>query len=236
MALMLRRDDLDTGTLIKWLVAGFFFLIPLLKAWIDARKKQAEEAQKGTGRRARKTEEEAQGKTRWEELMRGEAPAPPAPPPRAARPKPRPAPDAALEEAPPPPLVVLDEGGLAPLSAEEDLEVELPPDEARVAEEMVSTRDRDELRRQREVARLEREAASPHRRSVEPLPVAVFEEAQSSAASSTPRSPARELVASGLAGDRRAALRRSLLMAEILGTPLSMRSPQDAWRPSGLRV
>jgi hypothetical protein len=93
-------------------------------------------------------------------------------------------------------------------------------------------RERDELERQRaaarrpaEVAREEYAASSSLRDDVEPVPVPVFD-APAPGAEPDARPPlsARGLLGGAAGADRRGALRRALVLNEVLGRPLALRA------------
>ncbi len=144
------------------------------------------------------------GRKAWEDLLQGRETQPP------PLPRPEPVEEESLEDNPPTPMV-----DLPSASASES------EDESQ-AEEYVAARERQESERQEQVAAAEYVASSPYRPDVAPRPasavpiVALPKAAAPSAAEVWlfPTTPAR---------DRRAALRRAIVLREVLGPPLALR-------------
>lgn len=244
----------EEGDLVDWIlkiVIGVFFVgIPLVKGILQSREKAKQEAQPD-GRRAAR-EKEIEGRRAFEELMRGEptmAPppvpdSPPRAPSRAAEAVTARAAEAAARgtrAVAPKPLTEREEISATPLTGSE-FEAQEGAPEADLAAE-VERRDRDELRRQEvelripeEIAREEYAASSSLRENVEPVPVEVFRAPALEVAGAPSTSEAsRRLLGAGGGADRRTALRRALVLNEVLGRPVSARDGSDASTPVGLR-
>jgi hypothetical protein len=206
-----RPGGFDIGELIqKYLgpaIVGFFvFVLPAIKAAQTAKKQREELKRRG----APVPGEEPEGRQAWEDLLRGRGATPPAvPPPPPARAEPELVEEESLDDNPPPPLV-----GLPSASATES------EDETQ-AEEYVAARERQETQRQEQIAAAEYVASSPYRKDVAPQPasavpiVALPKSAARGAAEIWlfPTEPAR---------DRRAALRRAVVLREVLGPPIGL--------------
>ncbi len=180
------------------LVAFFVFVMPAIRAVLAARKQREELKQRGA-----EPEPEA-GRKAWEDLLQGQETRPP------PLPKPEPAEEESLEDSPPTPMV-----DLPSASATES------EDESQ-AEEYVTARERQESERQEQVAAAEYVASSPYRPDVAPrpasaVPIVALPKAAVPGAAEVwlfPTAPAR---------DRRAALRRAIVLREVLGPPLALR-------------
>jgi len=232
----------DSSELVDWLVkilgVGIFVGLPLIKSIVQSREKSKEDAQK-EGRRAARSKE-SEGRRAFEQLMRGEPsaaplPIPPVVPPASdstARGAQRAATAARrlsdLEGMPERPLT----------GAEFEAQEGLPE---RELVEVVEQRKREEQRRQEaelrvpeKIAREEYAAASSLREDVAPVPVEVFRTPSFDPARATSSSDvARGLFGSGRGADRRAALRRSLVLNEVLGRPVALRAGPDGSSPVG---
>jgi hypothetical protein len=241
---LLQRGDGSLGRLITILTVVFIVVVPLIKAVREALAKARELAEKSPDTFGRDSE----ARKRFEALLRGEelpdAPPPPRSPPRAAAPpvikeaRERAVQDVAEARRPPAkkPLVVLDEIPARPLSGPE-LEAREGASEPEIAADR-TRRERDELERQRvaalqpaQIAREEYAASSSQREEVAPTPVAVFDAAlAASEPAGRASAAARRWLGAAADTDRRGALRRALVMNEVLGRPLGLR---DGARPAG---
>jgi hypothetical protein len=247
---LLRSEEPDLGNVLLWIVAAVVFIGgPLIRSIREARGKSRTEPDESS-RRA-KHDRALEGRRAFEELLRrGTMPAPPpltdAPPPAARR-----APDdssqargrSAAKKA----LTKIEALPPAPLTRPEFEAEEAATDEAIAAR--VKSRDRAELERQaveriapQEIAREECAASSSQREGVEPVPAEAVRAPASEtasgrvppAASRRPFSGSSVLSGAGV-GDRRADLRRALVMNELLGRPVALRETSDARAPIGLR-
>jgi hypothetical protein len=245
--LLPRSEESD---LVDWIVkigAFLFFIgVPLIRGIVQARQKANEAAQKGDAGSAR--DRAAEGRRAFEELMRGGTTlAPPEIPPVVPAPsssRPRDVETAVgspARTAGSKPLTEREELSSTPLSGSE-LDAEEGAPEAEL-DARVERREREELQRQRDearvpetIAREEYAASSSSRESVEPVPVEVFRIPAMDLASAPPSSEVqRRLLAPGGAGDRRTQLRRALIWSEVVGRPVGLRGDADASLPVGLR-
>jgi hypothetical protein len=208
-----RPGGFDLGELIqKYLgpaIVGFFvFVLPAIKAAQTAKKQREELKRRG----APAPGEEPAGREAWEDLLKGrgaQAPAVPPPPPRRAEPEPELAEEESLDDNPPPPLV-----GLPSASATES-------EEESQAEEYATARERQEAERQVQIAAAEYKASSPYRPDVAPQPASAVPVLALPPAA--PRSAAEVwLFPTQPARDRRAALRRAIVLREVLGPPVGL--------------
>lgn len=211
---MLQADpDLSFEELIqKYLgpaiVAFFVFVLPAIRAAATAKKEREEQKRRTLERGSAPEDTAPSGRKAWEDLLQGRGAAPPPLPPQSVEPDVEE--EESLEDNPPPPLV-----GLPSASA-----VEPEPESA--AEEFIAARERQEAERQEQTAAAEYVASSPYRPGVAPEPasaVPVVTEAVRSAPSPAerwlfPKEPAR---------DRRAAIRRAIVLREVLGPPIGLR-------------
>lgn len=210
-----RPGGMDLGELIqKYLgpiLVGFFvFVVPAIKAAATA-KKQREELKRRTEERGAAPPGEAQeGRKAWEDLLQGRG----APPSAAPVEEPLDE-EESLEDNPPPPLVALPSAGQSTREAEGD-------EEEVEAEAYVDARERQETQRQKQISAAEYVASSPYRPGVAPppasaVPVVAMPAPMARGAAEIwlfPTEPAR---------DRKAALRRAIVLREVLGPPLSLR-------------
>jgi hypothetical protein len=237
-----RSGEADLIDLLIKIGAGLFFIgIPLIKGILQAREKAKEEALKSARRPAR--ERDADGRRAFEELIRGGTTL--APPPVPTVPPPLPAAELSRRIAPggtaTRPLTQREELPAQPLTGSE-FEAEEGAPEAEIITH-VELRERAELKRQEEelrlaekIAREEYAASSSLRADVAPVPVEVFRApALEVARSPSSSDAARRLLGVGGGADRRAALRRALIMNEILGRPVATRDGSEASMPVGLR-
>ena len=203
------------------IVVGFFvFVLPAIRSALAAKKQREELKQRTLERGAPPPGTEADGKRSWKDLLEGrtaepQAPAAPPPlPPRSRIPPQRLEPEAAeeesLEDNPPPVLVEL------PSKDARDPEPETS------AEELVVARERAEEARQTAVAEAEYEAASPYRAEVGPQAASAVPDVQP-LVPVRPGGASRWLFPTEPARDRRAALRRAMVLREVLGPPVGMR-------------
>jgi hypothetical protein len=184
-------------------VAFFVFVLPAIRAALAA-KKQREELK----RRASGTAAEPQPGQAWKDLLEGRQQAPPPLPPQTQAPEF--AEEESLDDNPPPALVELPSASATEPAAEEQ------------AEEYVAARERQEFERQEQVAAAEYVASSPYRADVAPqeasaVPIVSRPAAAPQGAAERwlfPKEPAR---------DRRAALRRAIVLREVLGPPVGLR-------------
>jgi len=209
------QRDPDTGLaqlIQKYLgpavVAFFVFVLPAIRAAATA-KKQREELKRRTLERGEAPEGEAPaGRQAWEDLLQGRGASPPPLP--ASRTEPEPVEEESLEDNPPPPLV-----GLPSASATE-------PEPESSAEEFVAARERQEFQRQEQIAAAEYVASSPYRPGVAPEAASAVP-IVSRPLASPPSAAERWLFPKEPARDRRAALRRAIVLREVLGPPVGMR-------------
>lgn len=216
---------------LPYAVAFFLFVLPVIRALREQRKQQAAARKRAEQRPLEESSTPEPGATpTWKELLEGsvqrETPPPvPAPPPVSRVPtlQPEVAPrdyddEPSLEEVPPPPLVAL-ESELP--SRGRDFAPSEVEDESR-AEELELARERAEAARQQQVAAAEYAAASPYRGEVAPAPASAVAPAQPAAPAR--RSARDELFGSGGGAEgRRAALRRAIVLREVLDGPLALR-------------
>ena len=217
---------------LPYAVGFFLFVLPVIRAIREQRKQQAEARRRAAARPVEEELEEAgeelgdEGRApTWKDLLEGRAesaaPTPPPPAPVSRVPtQPEITPrdyddEPSLEEVPPPPLVAL--------------ESELPSrgevvDESR-AEDQELERERAEAERQVQVAAAEYAAASPYRAEVAPREASAVPPAATAAqpAPGVRRSARQILLASDAPAERRAALRRAIVLREVLDPPLALR-------------
>jgi hypothetical protein len=249
---LLRSADLDLETLLKWLAAFAFFIgAPLIKRIFQSQEKARSDAQSAERRSAR--DKEREGRRAFEDLLRGGTTLAP-PPVLEARPP----------EASEAPIAVGDARATtriprrAPVSSKPLVEMteveesaltgpEFEAEEAATDEEIVARtegREREELQHQRveqrvpeEIARREYAAASSLRENVEPVPVEALRSPSEPAPSGAPLlTCSQRLLGSTGGSDRRAVLRRALILNEVLGVPVAERDSSDPRAPLGLRA
>ncbi len=215
--------------LLPYAVGFFVFIVPIVRAIREARKQQAATRRgKAAGEDADQTPP-ASGREAWEDLLRGRGAArtqaPPVPPVSRVPLQPRIEPrdfdeEPSLEDAPPPPLVELP---TELPSRSETFAADETLDESR-AEELEGARERAESARQVQVAESEYEASSPYRSAVAPTPASAI--APDSAVARPVRwqseSERRLFPDAESAVDRRTALRRAILLREVLGPPVAL--------------
>lgn len=150
---------------LKILALFFFIGVPILRSIREARKQEAEKRKAKeaapTATPSAELDEERDGRKTWEELLRGEAVevAPPPPPP------PIPVAESRIPKAVP----LFDLEQLAPkMASDENLELERRSDEEGAAEADIDRREREALRAQEEVARVQRAEGSGLRTAVAP--------------------------------------------------------------------
>ena len=226
---MLQRHDEENWIqkLLPYAVGFFLFVMPAIRAVLEARKQQREKQRRAAEAPLEQAAgDESEGRSAWERLERGEElPGPPPLPPTVSRRvETRRVEERSLEEE-----GSLEDRPLAELgpslpSASLPQAREGAGDEEAQAEELVLRREREEFARQEQVAAAEYAAASPLRSEVAPVAAsAVAPEAKvARPARRVGRSEQLLFPASGLA-DRRAELRRAILLREVLGRPVSMR-------------
>jgi hypothetical protein len=192
----------NPANLMQWLqehlgpilVAIFVFVLPAVRAAIAAKKQKDELARRGEAPPA-----ESAGRT-WEELLEGSDETPPPLPTPVPVPVPARGPEfteeESLEEHRPPPMLELPSGSAT--ESEDESE----------AEAYVDARERQESERQQQVAAAQYTGATPLQPEVAAPPAAA---AQSWL---FPTEPAR---------DRKTALRRAIVLREVLGPPLALR-------------
>jgi hypothetical protein len=245
---LLRTEEWDLERILTLLAgAAVIFGGPLIKSILESRGKSRGAADPNARRAAR--EKEAEGRRAFEELMRGREPtAPPLVNPTPSTPSrterasdARAAKSAAKSASAPKPLAEMREMPATPLSGSE-----LDAEEGATDEQIVARterRERDELERQRAerataeaIAHAEYAAASSLRENVEPVPVqALRAPAATPAAAASSAGGPRPLFDFRPATDRRAALRRALVLNEVLGAPVTERDSSDARAPLGWR-
>ena len=195
------------------LVVGFFvFVLPAVKAALAAKKQRAEskpvepdddEAEED------EDEVETQGQQTWKDLLEGRRQSTPPPLPTRMQ-VPEPAEEDSLDDNPPPALVELPSARSSESGAEED------------AEAYVTARERQESERQEQVAAAEYVASSPYRADVAPSEASAVPIVSRPAAA--PQGAAeRWLFPTTPARDRRAAMRRAIVLREVLGPPVGLR-------------
>ena len=203
---MLQRSN--PANLFQWLqehlgpllVAFFVFVLPAIRAALAAKKQKDELRQRGEA-----APPEPGGKT-WEELLETPSETPPPPP----LPVPERGEEESLEEHRPPPMVALPSGSAT--ESEDESE----------AEAYVDARERQEAERQEQVAAAEYVASSPYRPEVAPRPASAVPTV-TLAKPQVPGAAETWLFPSEPALDRRAALRRAIVLREVLGPPLALR-------------
>jgi hypothetical protein len=183
-----------------------------------------------------------EARRRWEALLRGEAVAEPEPEPERPAAAPPPLPRARASDAPAQPQLA---GRISPLpdvpSEAEAEAAESPatadsehyvPDEAETALRENDRRLLEERARREEFLRFERDETARPRESIAPAALTTLaDQAQAPRGASAARSVLQEAL--GAAPDRRAALRRAVVFAEVLGPPVSLRDPDSG--PVSLR-
>ncbi len=180
------------------LVAFFVFVLPAIRAAIAAKKQRAEPKERG------EEPEPAAGRKAWEDLLEGRGATPP------PLPRPEPVEEESLEDNPPTPMVELPSAS----AAESEDETQ--------AEEYVAARERQESERQEQVAAAEYVASSPHRPEVAPRPASAVP-IVALPKSAPPSSAEAWLFSTAPARDRRTALRRAIVLREVLGPPVGLR-------------
>lgn len=201
---MLQRPD--ASGLVQWLqehlgpilVAFFVFVLPAIRAALQAKKQKEELRQRG------EAPPPPSGRRTWEELLETPTEQPP-PLPVPARGE-----EESLEDRPPAPMVELPSAS-ATESADESQ-----------AEAYVDARERQEAERQEQVAAAEYAASSPYRAEVAPQPASAVPVVTLPKAAA-PSAGASWLFPSEPARDRAAALRRAIVLREVLGPPLALR-------------
>ena len=195
-------------------VAFFVFVLPAIRAALAAKKQRAEAQQRGGGQADTPAGGPSEGRQAWKDLLEGRAATPP-PLPTSRVPAPLPGPaefaeEESLDDNPPPAMVALPSANATE-----------PPAEGE-AEAYVAARERQEAQRQEQIAAAEYVASSPYRAEVAPqaasaVPIVSRPSAAPPSTAETwlfPTTPAR---------DRRAALRRAVVLREVLGPPVGMR-------------
>jgi hypothetical protein len=228
--------DIDVKKLMDVLGPGFlifiFFVLPILRAVKEARDKQKEViAKRGTSSEADARGDTDTARKMWEDLMRGDAPTPVAPPTILSVP------------AQPPPLPAAEArdaaqslaGSISVLSeAQPEAEMERTFDEERTAQDENEALRRGEYERRELFLRREREGAATPRANVEPGTITSFDfggdETGQARADAARR---RDLL--GLSGSRRAALQRAVVASEVLGRPVALRTGGEELGPLALR-
>jgi hypothetical protein len=193
-------------------VAFFVFILPAVKAALAGKKQRAELKQ---GKRSEGDDDEAeeveetQGQQTWKDLLEGRRQSTPPPLPTRMQ-APEPAEEESLDDNPPPALVELPSARSSESGAEED------------AEAYVTARERQESERQEQVAAAEYVASSPYRADVAPREASAVPIVSRPAAA--PQGAAeRWLFPTTPARDRRAAMRRAIVLREVLGPPVGLR-------------
>lgn len=188
-------------------VAFFVFVLPAVRAALAAKKQRAEQAQ---GRAPEPAGEVSEGRQAWKDLLEGrtQAPAPP-PLPRQMQ-DPEPVEEESLDDNPPPPMVELPSAR----ATEEPAEAE--------AEQYVAARERQEFERQEQIAAAEYNASSPYRADVAPQAASAVPIVSRPAAAPIGAAE-RWLFPTAPARDRKAALRRAIVLREVLGPPVGLR-------------
>jgi len=180
------------------LVAFFVFVLPAIQAALKARKQKAELEQRGEAPDA------SAGRKVWEDLLEGRGSTPP------PLPRPEPVEEESLEDTPQPAMVELPSASAT--ESEDESEVE----------EYVAARERQESERQEQVAAAEYVASSPYRPDVAPRPASAVPTV-TLAKPPVPGAAETWLFPTEPARDRRAALRRAIVLREVLGPPLALR-------------
>lgn len=220
-----RNEGFDLGELIqKYLgpaVVGFFvFVLPAIRAAQTAKKEREALKRRERDRGVEPTGSKQEARQAWDDLLQGRGAPPAAPPPLPQRSRipaaePEVAEEESLEEHAPPPLAELPSSRLP--SAREG-----EGDEEESAEEFVAQREREEATRQVEVAAAEYAASSPYRTDVAPqaasaVPIVSRPKAAPKGAAEIWLFPLEA------APDRRAAMRRAIVLREVLGPPVGLR-------------
>ena len=209
-----------------------FFVLPILRAVKEARAKQKEViAKRGASSEADAPTDTDTARKMWEDLMRGDAPTPLAPPTVLSVPsQPPPLPVAEARDAATPlsaPISVLS-------LAKPEAEMERTFDEERTAQDENEALRRGEFERREQFLRREREGAAKPRTNVEPGKITSFDfggdETGQARADASRR---RDLL--GLSGNRRAALQRAVVASEVLGRPVALRTGGEELGPLALR-
>ncbi len=249
LLLVLQKPDKN---LVEFLVQAFlvfiFIVLPIVRGIRESIAKKRENERKraglaGAGEPDDEERERQAARERWEALLRGEQPAeaeaPSAPPPL---PVPTPVQRERASDSLADPMLAADAPVLAPAPVESATEAaddprsadpeHFIPDEEEVAL-AENARRLDEERRRREAAIRGRAGAGGTRDSVVPAArIALRPDAQP-AAVVTRRAPSavHEMLPAG--ADRLAALRRAVVLAEVLAEPAALRGPDAG--PVGLR-
>lgn len=214
------------------IVALFFFVLPILRAVKEAREKQKELEQKRADLPASKEASEADtARKMWEDLLRGDAPTPVAPPTAKTVPAPPPLPRNVEAREPSEPLS-------APISVLSEVpseaEVERTFDEERTAQTENEAARRGEFERRETFLRREREGAAAPRANVEPAAITSFDFGGDETGQLR-ADAARRNDLLGLSGNRRAALQRAIVASEVLGRPVALRTGSEEVGPLALR-
>lgn len=233
------------GWLIQALLVFFFIVLPIIRSIREslAKKKEFEQRRSGASPDAPPEPDIAaeveEARRRWRELVSGEAPA--APVAQAAPPPPIPRPTMA-EAAPPAqlagqlsdfrPTPTEDEVEAANDEATADAEHFIPDEETRAREEN-ERRLREEREARSEFLRRERESGAGRRAGVASDPMTSLGAPTAAAEIQRKRRPDVLFGETADPAARRAALRRAIVAAEVLGTPAALRDP--ATGPVGLR-
>lgn len=212
------------------IVAIFFFILPIIRAIKESKQKQREaQARRPEAPIDEPRPDETSAREKWDELMRGEAT-------RTAEPVSRiPAPPPLPRVSAPSSLESELGGPLSDLPAQvSEAEMERSFDEERAALEENERALRTERERREGFLRREREGAEKPRAGVEPVQLSTIELSDTGAVASAEALRRRELLGLG-SGDRRAALRRALVGAEVLGRPVALRTGGEEIGPLALR-
>ena len=156
---------LDLGEIIQWIanhigpifVGVFFFAVPILRAIKEAANKKRKQAAGLDAPPAQQREAQSEGRQMWEELLRGEQPAPVVPPPMPA---PRPELFEGAEQAQNAPSLAGRLSDFAGDSDENALESESALDQERRAVEINDEMLRVEMLRRSDFLARERESAA----------------------------------------------------------------------------
>jgi hypothetical protein len=212
-------------------VALFFFILPILRALKEAKEKQREAEARRTQAPAEEKSDEQKAKEMWADLLRGEAPAPPPRPPPVPSPA-RPVPQPIASNAGPPPQLAPPMQVFSDVPTEAEMESTF--DATREAQVQNEAALRNERTRRDDFLRREREGAETPRASVEPTAMTSFELGGDEVIEIQARALRRRDLL-GLEKNRRAALRRALVGAEVLGRPVALRTGGEEIGPLALR-
>lgn len=232
------------GWLIQALLVFFFIVLPIIRSIREslAKKKEFEQRRSGASPDAPPEPDIAaeveEARRRWRELVSGEAPAAP-----VAQAAPPPIPRPTMAEAAPPaqlagqlsdfrPTPTEDEVEAANDEATADAEHFIPDEETRAREEN-ERRLREEREARSEFLRRERESGAGRRAGVASDPMTSLGAPTAAAEIQRKRRPDVLFGETADPAARRAALRRAIVAAEVLGTPAALRDP--ATGPVGLR-